>query len=517
MNDALLELKDITKIYPNGVVANKNLSFSLREGEIHAIVGENGAGKSTLMKIMFGMEQPSDGKIFFKGQETKIETPEQAIEMGIGMVHQHFMLVPSFTVMQNLLLGVEPKKGLFIDEEKAREITSELAKRYNLYVDPNAKVEDLTVGMKQKVEILKALYRGAKILILDEPTAVLTPQETEELFVQLKKLREEGHTIIFVSHKLREVKEISDRVSIVRRGMYQGVYQTSEISEDEISRRMVGRDVILKYEKSQADYGDTIFSVKDLSYEKAQKLILNRVSFGIRKGEILGVAGVEGNGQSELISLITGNLKNQSGSIRLKNEDITSQSILDIRSRGMSFIPEDRMTTGIAGDATIMENAVANRIVSGGFSKGHLLQTKEMRRVGDHLIEKFLVHCAGREQKINMLSGGNIQKVVVARECSVNPEVLIAAQPTRGVDIGAIEFIHHQLLDMRDNGTAILLVSADLNEVMELSDSVIVMYEGEIVAYFSERDEVTEEELGLCMLGLKKHGPERIRRATNDN
>lgn len=516
MSASILELKNITKVYPNGIVANKELSFTLKEGEIHAIVGENGAGKSTLMKILFGMEQPTTGKIFFKGQETKIESPEKAIEMGIGMVHQHFMLVPSFTVVQNLLLGVEPKKGIFIDKIEANRITEELSKRYNLHVDPNSRVENLTVGMKQKVEILKALFRGAKILILDEPTAVLTPQETVELFAQLKKLKDEGHTIIFISHKLKEVKEISDRVSIVRRGMFQGVFKTSEVTEKEISRLMVGRDVVLNYDKKTPMYGDSVFVVNNLNYKIGDKKILKDINFSLKKGEILGIAGVEGNGQSELISILTGNKAIQTGGIKLKNQNINDLSILDIRNYGLSYIPEDRMTTGIADEGHIMDNVIANRIVSGNFNKKCLLKTKEMIEVSDTLIHKFLVKCSDRFQKVGMLSGGNIQKVVVARECSVNPDVLVAAQPTRGVDVGAIEFIHQQLLELRDNSTAILLISADLNEVMELSDSIIVMYEGEVVAYFSDNDTVTEEELGLCMLGLKKHSKERIRRVTNE-
>ncbi|GMQ62255.1 ABC transporter ATP-binding protein [Vallitalea maricola] len=518
MSNNILELKKITKVYPNGVVANKDIEFDLKEGEIHAIVGENGAGKSTLMKILFGMEQPSDGEIIFKGSKTTIDNPEKAIEMGIGMVHQHFMLVPSFTVMQNLLLGMEPKKRIFIDKVKAKKITEELSNRYDLHVDPNSKVKNLTVGMKQKVEILKALVRGAKILILDEPTAVLTPQETVELFAQLKKLRTEGHTIIFISHKLKEVKEISDRITIVRKGKSEGIFNTSDVTEKDISRLMVGRDVVLKYDKKTAKYGETVLSVKNLNYSQQNKKILNNINFSLRKGEILGIAGVEGNGQSQLIRLITGNMAMQtenSGEIKIKGDIINDLSILNIRKKGLSYIPEDRMTTGIAGEGNIKENVIGNRVVSGEFEKKFLLNTKNMDELSDNLIEKFLVKCSNRFTKIKSLSGGNIQKVVVARECSIKPEILIAEQPSRGVDVGAIEFIHHQLLDMRDNQTGILLVSADLNEVIELSDNILVMYEGEIVAYFDDTKSITEEELGLCMLGIKKHSEDRIRRAVN--
>ena len=513
----ILELQEITKVYGNGIVANKGISFDLVEGEIHAIVGENGAGKSTLMKILFGMEQPTKGKILFRGEETAIHSPEDAIEMGIGMVHQHFMLVPSFTVVQNLLLGTEPHKGVFIDREKARDITKMLADKYSMQVNLDEKVEDISVGMKQKVEILKALYRGARILILDEPTAVLTPQETEELFVQLKQLKEDGHTIIFISHKLKEVKEISDRVSVIRKGVFQGVYQTADVTESQISNLMVGRDVVLQYGDREGKAGNSVFSVRNLSHKIEKKEILKDISFSLREGQILGIAGVEGNGQSELIELLTRNRNLQEGDVALEGQSIRELDIVDLRVKGLSYIPEDRMSVGVAAEASILDNILGNRLMLDEFTEKALLKGKEMVKTSQNLIEKFLVKCSGGAQKVNMLSGGNIQKVVVARECSVNPKVLIAAQPTRGVDVGAIEFIHHQLLDMRDDGAAILLISADLNEILELSDAIMVMYEGEIVAYFEDSKKVTEEELGLCMLGLKKHEKDQIGRACHES
>ncbi len=516
MSECILEVRNITKVYDNGFVANKDISFKLFEGEIHAIVGENGAGKSTLMKMLFGMEQPTTGKILVRGVEAKIIDPEEAIKMGIGMVHQHFMLVPSFTVAQNLLLGLEPKRGIFIDKSRAEVITKELALKYNLHVEPSIKVEDLSVGKKQKVEILKALYRGAKVLILDEPTAVLTPQETEELFVQLKQLRNEGHTIIFISHKLKEVKEISDRVTVIRRGVCQGVYDTKDVSEQEISKLMVGRDVVLKYDKTSKMPEKVAFKVRGLSHTIDDKKVLDNISFNIREGEILGIAGVEGNGQSELVDLITRNRRIQSGSIKLYDEDISNMGILETRKKKLSYIPEDRMSRGVAGEASIDDNILANKVAAGEVGKGMILNIKEIKRRSADLIKHYLVKCQNGKQQIGMLSGGNIQKVVVARECSVEPRVLVAAQPTRGVDVGAIEFIHSQLLELRDKDSAILLISADLNEVLELSDSIAVMYEGEIVAYFEDSKEVTEEELGLCMLGLKKHDESQLRRLSDE-
>lgn len=517
MSDYILELKNVMKLYNNGVVANKDVNFQLEEGEIHAIVGENGAGKSTLMKILFGMEQPTSGEILFRGNKVEIDSSNKAIEMGIGMVHQHFMLVPSFTIAQNMILGMEPTRGLSIDYNKAVSMINELGKIYNLQVDPNMKVKDLSVGMKQKVEILKALLRGAKILILDEPTAVLTPQETEELFIQLKKLKNNGHTIIFISHKLREVKSICDRVTIIRKGMTKGTYNVSDVSEKEISNLMVGRDIVLKYDKKKNEVGKSILKIKNLNCKNTEgKVLLKNISFTVNKGKILGVAGVEGNGQTELIKIITGQKRNYNGEVLFKDKNIKDMTIKQLRKYGMSYIPEDRMTQGVAGEAYIKENIVANRYDTKELNDGLLLNAKKIDNLADNLVLDYDIVCKNTEQKIYSLSGGNIQKVVVARECSIEPDVLIAEQPTRGVDIGAAEFIHREIIKLRDEGTAILLVSADLNEAMELSDSLLVVYEGEIVAYFDNLSQITEDELGLYMLGIKKQSIEEIRGAVNE-
>ncbi|WP_304942728.1 ABC transporter ATP-binding protein [Vallitalea guaymasensis] len=511
MQNELLKMEKITKVYPSGIVANDGVDFSIREGEIHAICGENGAGKSTLMKILFGLHTPEEGKITLRGEEIHITSPTVAIEYGIGMVHQHFMLVPSLTVAENMVLGVEPKKGLFIDMDKAIKTTEELSNKYNLHVDPKAKVEDIPVGIKQKVEILKALLRGAKILILDEPTAVLTPQETKELFNQLKLLKEKGHTIIFISHKLNEVKELCDRITVMRNGKSMGVHNTSDVSEEDISRLMVGRDVILRVEKDKASPKEAVLNVKDLVYvNELGKKAVNGISFSVRKGEILGVAGVEGNGQRELVESITGLDSPTSGSIKIGDDEVIGKTIKQIRRLGTSHIPEDRMTYGVAGDVSIEQNVISDKYDTSEFNGKILLKTKTIKDKAIELIKEYKVKCNTANQKVRMLSGGNIQKVVVAREFSGGPKLLIANQPTRGIDVGATEFIRKRLVELRDEGTAVLLISADLNEVMELSDSLIVMYGGEIVAYFEDTSTLTEEELGLYMLGVKKQTSEEI-------
>ncbi|WMM24571.1 ABC transporter ATP-binding protein [Tissierella sp. MB52-C2] len=517
MSDYILELKNVMKLYNNGVVANKDINFQLKEGEIHAIVGENGAGKSTLMKILFGMEQPTSGEILFRGNKVEINSSNKAIEMGIGMVHQHFMLVPSFTIAQNMILGMEPVKGLSIDYNKAISMINELGQIYNLQVNPNMKVKDLSVGMKQKVEILKALLRGAKILILDEPTAVLTPQETEELFIQLKKLKDNGHTIIFISHKLREVKNISDRVTIIRKGMTKGTYNISDVSEKEISNLMIGRDIVLKYDKKKNKAGKSILKINNLNCKnKEDKALLKDISFTVNEGKILGIAGVEGNGQAELIKIITGHKRNYEGEVLFKDKNVKDMTIKQLRKYGMSYIPEDRMTQGVAGEAYIKENIIGNKYDTRELNDGFLLNVKKIEKLADNLVLDYDIVCKNIEQKVYSLSGGNIQKVVVARECSVKHDVLIAEQPTRGVDVGAADFIHREIIRLRDQGTAILLVSADLNEAMELSDSLLVVYEGEIVAYFDDLSQTTEDELGLYMLGIKKQNIEEIGRAVNE-
>ena len=513
-NEYVVQMKGITKVYPNGIAANQGVDFNVKRGEIHALMGENGAGKSTLMKMLFGLEQPTEGEIYVNGEKVSLTSPTVAISKEIGMVHQHFMLVPNLTVAENMVLGMEPKhKGMFMDYKKAVEITEEYAKKYNLHVDPNAKVRDIPVGMKQKVEILKALVRGAKILILDEPTAVLTTQETEELFKELVHLKEQGYTMIFISHKLHEIKQITDRLTIMRSGKSMGVYQTADISKEEISRLMVGRDVILTVEKDQAQPTDVVLRVRDLEYTNEwNKKMLNKLSFDVRKGEILGIAGVEGNGQRELVDMLFNLNTPDSGTATVNGQSVIGQPQRKIRDLGVSLIPEDRMTFGMAGTATIEENLMSDRSADKKYNNGPLFNMKKMHEDSDQLIKDYKVLCKSRNQQVGMLSGGNIQKVVVAREFSAEPVLIIADQPTRGIDVGATEFIRKKLVELSRAGAAVLLVSADLNEVMELSDSLIIMYNGGIAAYFEDTTSLTDAVMGEYMLGLKQQSDEEVRR-----
>ena len=513
-NEYVVQMKGITKVYPNGIAANQGVDFNVKRGEIHALMGENGAGKSTLMKMLFGLEQPTEGEIYVNGEKVSLTSPTVAISKGIGMVHQHFMLVPNLTVAENMVLGMEPKhKGMFMDYKKAVEITEEYAKKYNLHVDPNAKVRDIPVGMKQKVEILKALVRGAKILILDEPTAVLTTQETEELFKELIHLKEQGYTMIFISHKLHEIKQITDRLTIMRSGKSMGVYQTADISKEEISRLMVGRDVILTVEKDQAQPTDVVLRVRDLEYTNEwNKKMLNKLSFDVRKGEILGIAGVEGNGQRELVDMLFNLNTPDSGTATVNGQSVIGQPQRKIRDLGVSLIPEDRMTFGMAGTATIEENLMSDRSADKKYNNGPLFNMKKMHEDSDQLIKDYKVLCKSRNQQVGMLSGGNIQKVVVAREFSADPIMILADKPTRGIDVGATEFIRKKLVELSRAGAAVLLVSADLNEVMELSDSLIIMYNGGIAAYFEDTTSLTDAVMGEYMLGLKQQSDEEVRR-----
>ncbi len=511
MAEIILSMENITKIYPNGFIANKNVNFELRKGEIHALAGENGAGKSTLMKVLFGEEQCEEGKIFFKGKEVKIDNPLCAIKMGIGMVHQHFMLVPSMTVAENMVLGLEPEKAGFLDKEEAIKRTREVSEKYGLDIDPYARVKDLSVGLKQRVEILKALLRGADVLILDEPTAVLTPQETVEIFEELKRLRELGHTVVFISHKLNEIKEICDRITIMRDGRTVDVKMVEEVSEQEISKLMIGRDVQLKTNKTPAKPGKVFLSVQNLSYtDAAGQQILKDINLTVRAGEILGIAGIEGNGQNELSELITGMRKLRTGKIRIGGEDISRRSVRKIRELGVSHISQDRMTYGVVSDAGVADNIIADRYYRKEFKKGILLNRKKICEKTDQLILEYSVKCDDREQPVRMLSGGNMQKVVVAREFSSDPKLIIANQPTRGIDVGAAELVHRKLLELRDREAAILLISADLTEIINLSDSIIVLHDGAIAAYFQEAKQIDPVELGEYMLGIKKMTKEQI-------
>lgn len=512
-NEYVVQMKGITKVYPNGIAANQGVDFNVKKGEIHALMGENGAGKSTLMKMLFGLEQPTDGDIVINGEKVSLSSPTVAISKGIGMVHQHFMLVPNLTVAENIVLGMEPKNKGLIDYKKAVQIAEEYGKKYNLFVDPNAKVRDIPVGMKQKVEILKALVRGANILILDEPTAVLTTQETEELFRELIHLKNQGHTIIFISHKLNEIKQITDRLTIMRAGKSMGVHETAGISKEEISRLMVGRDVVLTVQKDKAQPTDVVLKVRNINYTNEwNKKMLNDLSFDVRKGEILGIAGVEGNGQRELVDMLFNLNKPDSGRAEMNGENILGVTQRKIRDMGVSLIPEDRMTYGIAGAGTIEENLISDRVTNKKYNKGPLFNVDTIHADCDQLIKDYTVLCKSRKQQVGMLSGGNIQKVVVAREFSSDPGLIIADQPTRGIDVGATEFIRKKLVELSRAGAAVLLVSADLNEVMELSDSLIVMVNGKIAAYFEDTSVLDDTTMGEYMLGIKHQSDDEIRR-----
>lgn len=509
----ILKVENVWKVYPNGIVANKNVNFEVHEGEIHALIGENGAGKSTLMKILFGIETPEEGHIILNGQEVKIENSKKAISLGIGMVHQHFMLVDSLTIAENIVLGNEPKKrGIFLNKAEMIRTAQECADKYNFNINVNEKIEDVSVGVKQKTEILKALVRGAKILILDEPTAVLTPQETKELFVELNTLKKQGHTIIFISHKLNEIMEICDRVTIMRHGTTVDTSFIKDTSEQDISNKMVGREIVLHVDKKPAKRGEVCLEAKDLVYvNNIGKKALNGVSLKLRKGEILSVAGVEGNGQSELAAILTGMQKPTSGKIMIKGEEVKNPEPAELRGRGLTYIPEDRMTNGCAARLSILDNLYADKIDKYLKKNNVFLDKKRMKNNAEYLVKDFNIRCGSINHQVQMLSGGNIQKVVGARELTEKAEIIIAEQPTRGIDAGASELIRRKIVEFRDRGAAVLLISADLNEVLELSDSAIVMHNGKINAYFKETSSLTEEELGYYMLGVKSQTEEEVR------
>lgn len=518
-NSYILELRDIKKVYDNGVVANKGISIGFREGEIHAIVGENGAGKSTLMKIIFGLEKPTQGAIYYKGKEMNFTSPLDSIAVGIGMVHQHFMLVPSFTVLQNIVLGDEPTKFSFINSKASKKKAEELAKQYNFQLSMDEKVSDLSVGMKQKVEILKLLYKGAKVLILDEPTAVLTPQETEQLFVELKKFKESGHTIIFISHKLGEVKQISDRISVIRKGELISTHNTRDVDTETISELMIGRKVEYEYSdiKKVIKSKEVALTIDNITYTQNGIPLLKDLSLKAKTGEILGVVGVEGNGQSELVDVLFGYKRAEKGRILIQDMEISNFKIKEIRERAkVAYIPEDRMRQGIAASASIKENIIASYYDREELNHKFMMNHKAITKVSDQLVKDFNVLCQSSDTEIQSLSGGNIQKVVVAREYYANPEFLIAEQPTRGVDIGSARFIHEKLIELRNKNKSILLFSADLGEALAVSDKIIVMYSGEIVAYFDNLADLTEKELGFYMLGVKRQSPEEIRRLMDE-
>ena len=501
----LLEARDIVKVYPNGVLANDGVSLAVEQGEIHAIVGENGAGKSTLMKILYGMEQPTAGQIILRGQPVTIDNPHKAIDLRIGMVHQNFMLVDSFTIAENIALGREPRRGMTVDRRQAIKDTEALSATYGLHVDPLAKIEAVPVGMRQRVEILKALYRGAEILILDEPTAVLTPRETTDLFNAIRNLVKEGKTVIFITHKLREVMEISDRVTVMRDARKVGTVTTADTSIPELARMMVGREVFMVVDKPPVQRGRPVLEVRGLTYaNEAGRALVNHVSFTVYESEILGIAGVEGNGQTELVEVLTGLREATAGQAFVDGHSLLGRGPRGVREAHVTHIPEDRLANGLARDATIADNLIIDRYYRAPFARRGLLDLGACRRNGAELIQQFGILAPHCDVPVSALSGGNMQKVIVAREFSSSPRLLIAAQPTRGVDVGAIEFIHQQLVDKRTQGLAILLVSADLQEVMKLADRIMVMYNGEVVALLPNTPDLTEEQLGLYMLGAAR-------------
>ena len=500
-----IEMLNITKRFP-GIIANDNITLQLKKGEIHALLGENGAGKSTLMSVLFGLYQAEEGIIKKDGKEVKINNPNDANDLGIGMVHQHFKLVQCFTVLENIVLGVETTKNGILQTDEARKKILELSDRYGLKVDPDAKIQDITVGMQQRTEILKMLYRDNEILIFDEPTAVLTPQEIDELMQIMKNLAAEGKSILFISHKLNEIMEVADRVSVLRRGKYIGTVEVKDVTQAELSRMMVGRDVQLVVDKKEKKPGETILKVRNMTV--ASKVHKNNavknVSFDVRAGEIVCIAGIDGNGQTELVYGLTGLEPLVSGEIELAGQDITHASIRE-RAKEMSHIPEDRQKHGLVLDYPLEYNIVLQRYFEPQFTdKFGFLKRKEIREYSERLIEQFDVRSGqGPITIARSMSGGNQQKAIVARELDKQHRLLVAVQPTRGLDVGAIEYIHKQLVDQRDAGSAFLLVSLELEEVMNVSDRILVLYEGEIVGELDPK-KTTREELGLYMAGAKR-------------
>ncbi len=501
----VIEMLHITKTFP-GIIANDDITLQLKKGEIHALLGENGAGKSTLMSVLFGLYQPEQGTIKKDGKEVKISNPNDANALGIGMVHQHFKLVHNFTVLQNIILGVETTKNGFLQMEEARKKVVALSERYGLKVDPDAVVEDITVGMQQRVEILKMLYRENEILIFDEPTAVLTPQEIDELMKIMRGLTQEGKSILFITHKLNEIKAVADRCTVLRKGKYIGTIDVDATTKEEMSEMMVGRKVMLEVDKDAPDIGTPVFEVKNLTVSSRHhtKKTVNNVSFTVRKGEIVCIAGIDGNGQSELVQALTGLIQPESGAILLRGQDITHKSIRARNVLGMAHIPEDRHKHGLVLDYTLEDNLALKKYFMRDFQKGGFRNFKKTREYAQALIERFDIRSGqGPITAARSMSGGNQQKAIVAREIDYDPEILIAVQPTRGLDVGAIEYIHRQLIVQRDQGKAVLLVSLELDEVMNVSDRILVIYEGAIVGEFDPK-EITVQELGLYMAGSKR-------------
>jgi ABC-type uncharacterized transport system ATPase subunit len=499
----VLELKGITKRFP-GVVANEGIDFDLARSEVHALLGENGAGKSTLMNVVFGLYQADEGEIRVKSEPVSFHSPKDAIEHGIGMVHQHFMLIPVMTVAENIVLATEPTRGgVLLDYDAAASRVAQLARTFQFAIDPRARVQDITVGQQQRVEILKALYRSADILILDEPTAVLTPQEATELFAILRRLTREGMSVIFISHKLNEVLEIADRVTVLRRGKKVATVARAGTTEEELARLMVGREVLLRVDKPPADPGQTLLTVENLRVLDDRGLeAVREISLDVREREIVGIAGVDGNGQTELIDALTGLRHPASGRVLIAGSDVTSSSAGKVLDLGLGHIPEDRQRRGLVLEFTLAENLALHDYDKPPNSRFGWLWPRKLIERARRLLREFDVRGGGAQSRASALSGGNQQKVVIAREVGRDPRVLVAAQPTRGLDVGAIEYVHRRLIDARDQGRAVLLVSLELDEILSLSDRILVLYEGRIAGEYGP--DVTEEELGLAMTGGRK-------------
>jgi len=500
---AVLELRGITKRFP-GVLANDHIDLTLQEGEIHALLGENGAGKTTLMNILYGLYQPDEGEVVVRGKKVDIHSPSDAIAVGVGMVHQHFMLIPVFTVTENVMLGEEALRGVvFLDRTTAAQKIRQISEQYNLEVDAEAFVKDLPVGVQQRVEIIKLLYREADILILDEPTAVLTPQEADELFKIMRSLVEKGKSIIFITHKLREVLEIADRITVIRRGKVVGSALPEEADQLMLAEMMVGRAVQLEVERSPAEPGERVLSVEDLVVlDERHQVAVDNVSFEVHAGEVLGVAGVQGNGQTELVEALTGLRAPQEGKVVFLGQDITQASPRQITELGSAHIPEDRQRDGLVLSFPVADNLILNTYYQGPFTKGVVLDETEIMNSAERLVHEFDIRTPSALTTAGSLSGGNQQKVIVAREFSRPIKLLVASQPTRGLDVGSVEYIHQRIIEKRDAGCAVLLVSSELDEIMALSDRIAVMYRGQIVDVIPAA-EATKEGVGLLMAGVK--------------
>ncbi len=495
-----VEMKGITKIFP-GTVANDNVDFDLRHGEIHALLGENGAGKSTLMNILYGLYTADHGEIYIDGKLVNIQTPNDSISHGIGMVHQHFMLVEPLTVVENIILGAEVHKNGVLDIKKATEEILALSEKFGLAIDPGARIRDITIGMQQRVEILKALYRGADILIMDEPTAVLTPQEIDELIVIMRNLTSMGKSIIFITHKLKEIMSSCDRVTVIRRGKKIGTVNTCDATIESLAEMMVGRQVLLNVEKAPSNPGAISLEVKDLEvYDRRDLRAVKGISFNVRSGEIVGIAGIEGNGQTELIEAITGLTQPSAGHILLGDRDITHETIRQRYRQGLAHVPQDRQRYGLVLNFSVADNTVLQDFYLPPYSKGAFLQRGPIKEHAEKLVKLYDIRTPSVETFARNLSGGNQQKVILARELEREPRFVLAAQPTRGLDVGAIEYIHRRLVEQRDEGGAILLISLELDEILSLCDRILVMYEGKIVGELDAKD-ANENILGVLMAG----------------